>query len=836
MSLRNSRVVIVGGGFGGLNAAKALDGKKGVFVEIIDRRNHHLFQPLLYQVATAGLSPAEIAVPIRSQFSRSKNVEVRLANVERVDRAARVLHTDSGQVPYDYLVLACGSKHSYFGHPEWEEYAPGLKTLEQATEIRRRVLLAFELAERETNAEKQKQLLTFVVVGAGPTGVELAGALGEISRHTLSRDFRHIDPARTRVILIEAGPRILASFSEKLARHAARDLEQMGVQIWTSSRVTQVSAEGVRLGGEEVSASTVLWAAGVQPSSLGKTLGVELDRVGRVPVQADLSLAGDARVFVIGDQAACAGADGQSLPGLAPVAMQQGRWAAKNILSDITGRPREPFIYLDKGQMATIGRKRAVAQAGKIAFTGFTAWMAWLLVHIYYLIGFKNRFFVLLNWAWAYLTFSRGARLIVQKEWRSHLPVKATLLAALTCMPGQGAVDLKQAYDAAVQKVESVAVQERRIEQTDEQINQAIGAVLPSLNFIGSYLKQDSPATSGNDVTSRLTLSEQTNARFNLTQPLFRGMAEYATMRAARARKRAAESQLEQSRVDLFSSVAQSYYGVLSAEQDKANLQTLLELTARRVKDLEERSRIGRSREGEVLAARAQVAVLQSQLRGADLACTQARNQFEFSTGLSEKTPLAPVEGGFPQVGDMAGFESLLLQRPDLRALGDQLVDAEERVNVARAGHWPSIDATGNYYLKRAGIQDAIKWDVGVSLTLPLFQGGIVNARTEEALALRKERALLLEQARRAARTQLRNAFDTYITGRDQVAALEEATRISEKNYQKQNQDYRLGLVTNLEVLQALNSFQETKRSLDRTRYQTYTAWAALQAAVGKTF
>jgi NADH dehydrogenase len=340
--------------------------------------------------------------------------------VESVDVHKKIVCTDAGEIPFDYAILACGSRHSYFAHPEWEEHAPGLKTLEQATEIRRRVLLAFEMAERQTQPEKQKPLLTFVVVGAGPTGVELAGALGEISRFTLSKDFKHIDPARTRVVLIEAGPRILASFSEKLSKQAARDLEKLGVQIWTSSRVTAVTAEGVQLGDELLSASTVLWAAGVQPSSLGKTLGVPLDKTGRVVVEADLSVKNLPFLFVVGDQACCLDADGKPLPGLAPVAMQQGVAAARNLVADLDGKPRRPFQYFDKGQMATIGRKKAVAQTQRLQFSGLLAWLAWLVVHVYYLIGFRNRIFVLFNWTWAYFTFSRGARLIVHKEWRQH--------------------------------------------------------------------------------------------------------------------------------------------------------------------------------------------------------------------------------------------------------------------------------------------------------------------------------------------------------------------------------------------------------------------------------
>lgn len=411
--------MIVGGGFAGLNAAKELGRCRGADVVLVDRRNHHLFQPLLYQVATAGLSPAEIAAPIRSLVSQYSNVSVRLGNVTNVNLSEKEIQTEDGTIPYDYLVLACGAKHSYFGHPEWEANAPGLKTLEQATDIRRRILLAYELAEKETHLERQKALLTFVIVGGGPTGVELAGAIGEISRYTLERDFRRIDPSRTRVILIEAGKRVLASFSEKLSKRAARDLEKLGVQIWTSTRVTEVSNEGVRLGNEFVRAATVIWAAGVEPSSLGKMLGVELDTMGRVTVSDDLSLARakHPEVFVAGDMAAVEDRGGGTLPGLAPVAMQEGRYIGRTIRAEIEGRSRSrmPFAYWDKGAMATIGRKRAILQWGKIQFGGIVAWLAWLFVHIYYLIGFKNRFFVLFQWAWSYLTFQRGARLISEE-------------------------------------------------------------------------------------------------------------------------------------------------------------------------------------------------------------------------------------------------------------------------------------------------------------------------------------------------------------------------------------------------------------------------------------
>ncbi|KHD89027.1 MAG: pyridine nucleotide-disulfide oxidoreductase [Bdellovibrio sp. ArHS] len=414
------KVVIVGGGFAGLKAARALGNKDEVSVTLIDRRNYHLFQPLLYQVATAGLSPAEISGPIRGLLSKYQNIAVFLDNVKAVDLTKRRLEVSDRSVEYDYLILACGAKHSYFAHPEWEENAPGLKTLEQATEIRRRLLIAFELAEKEEDPEKQKQHLTFVIVGGGPTGVELAGAIAEISRHTLTEDFRRIDPSRTRVLLIEAGKRILAAFDESLSRKAARDLEDLGVQIWTNTRVTDVKATSVVLGDEVVKASTILWAAGVQPSSLNKTLGVPLDPGGRVIIEKDLSLKEHKEVFVLGDQACYIATDGKPLPGLASVAMQQGEHAATEILQEIHGKPRSEFRYRDKGQMATIGRRKAIAQIHRLKFSGFFAWLLWLFIHVYYLIGFKNKVFVIWQWAYAYFTFKRGARLIVDKEWRSQ--------------------------------------------------------------------------------------------------------------------------------------------------------------------------------------------------------------------------------------------------------------------------------------------------------------------------------------------------------------------------------------------------------------------------------
>lgn len=416
---QNKRVVIVGGGFAGLNAAKGFRRAKNVQVTLIDRRNHHLFQPLLYQVAMAGLSPADIAAPIRSILSKQKNVRVLQGEVQSVDFEKRNVVADFGDFSYDYLILACGAKHSYFGNDQWETYAPGLKTVEQATEIRRRVLTAFETAERSTNKDEQRRLLTFVVVGGGPTGVELAGAIGEMSRFTLARDFRRIEPALARVILIEGGPRILSMFSTKLSSRATRDLENLGVQVWTSSFVSNIDEFGVEVGDERINAGTVLWAAGVQASSLGSKLGLEVDHMGRVIVEPDLSAKGHANVFVAGDQAHVS-SDGKPLPGLAPVAMQQGRFLATNINRELEGGSRKEFRYKDKGIMATIGRSRAITETRQFKLGGFAAWIVWLVVHVYYLTGFRRRFFVVLSWAWSYLTFRRGARLIVEKEWRSH--------------------------------------------------------------------------------------------------------------------------------------------------------------------------------------------------------------------------------------------------------------------------------------------------------------------------------------------------------------------------------------------------------------------------------
>lgn len=416
-AMSSHKVIIVGAGFGGLSAAKALSNKKDIAVTLIDKRNHHLFQPLLYQVATAALSPADIAVPIRAELSNAKNVEVLLASLEAVNLKNKTITADGEIFSYDSLILACGSSHSYFGHDEWEAFAPGLKTLGQATEIRRRILLAFELAEKEKDEKTRDALMSFAIIGAGPTGVELAGSIAEIARVTFKKDFRKIDTLKSNIYLIEAGPRILSSFDEKLSSNAHNDLSSLGVHIRCGAKVTSVNAEGLYLGDEFVPTKTILWAAGVAPSHIGKLLNVELDRSGRVLVDSDWSLRQHKEVFVVGDMSAFV-ENSKPLPALAPVALQGGNFVARQILRDLKQQKREIFRYLDKGQMATIGRKKAILQFGAWKSTGFIAWIAWLLVHIYYLIGFKNKLFVFFSWAWSYLTFKKGARLIVNKDWR----------------------------------------------------------------------------------------------------------------------------------------------------------------------------------------------------------------------------------------------------------------------------------------------------------------------------------------------------------------------------------------------------------------------------------
>jgi NADH dehydrogenase len=415
----NKKIIIVGGGFGGLNVAKALKHCPDVDIILLDRRNHHLFQPLLYQVAMAALSPADIAVPIRSILSRQRNIRVLQAEVSGVDlEQQNVLTIEDDSYPFDYLVLACGVEDTYFGHEEWEEYAPALKSIEQATEIRRRVLTAFEKAEQSDDSNKQKKMQTFVVIGGGPTGVELAGAIGEMSRYTLTRDFRNIDPGLTRIILIEAGPTILPSFSKSLRRQAVQDLERLGVQVWVNSRVSRITEKEVEAGDERIHAATVLWAAGVKASPLNAHLPGEKDQMGRIKVAPDLSLPGYPNIFIIGDQAHVIGSDERPLPAIAPVALQQGKYLGRLLPAELRGKPRKLFHYWDKGQMATIGKSRAVTETHGLRLSGMLAWWAWLLVHIYYLSGFRNRIAVLFQWAWSYLSYARGARLIVAKEWR----------------------------------------------------------------------------------------------------------------------------------------------------------------------------------------------------------------------------------------------------------------------------------------------------------------------------------------------------------------------------------------------------------------------------------
>ncbi len=412
------KVVIVGGGFGGLAAAKKLS-RTEFHVTLIDKRNYHLFQPLLYQVATAALSPADIAYPLRS-ILRGPNIEILLGNVNEINKEEKWLTTLEGnRVEFDYLILSCGSTYTYFNSPQWEKFSPGLKNITQATEIRRKVLLAFEQAERETDPEKRNALLTFVVVGGGPTGVELAGSLAEIATFSLIKDFHNINPGSAKVILIEAGPRVLATMPEKLSQESVEQLEALGVVVRTSSRVMDVSEEGIKIGEEFIAARTILWAAGVASVAINKKLNVELDRQGRVVVGRDCSVKNFPYLFVIGDQAHHEyGPQSAALPGLAPVAMQQGRYVAKLIKKEAKQNPpaRENFQYVDKGQMATIGRSRAVAVYKGIHLTGFIAWISWLFVHVYYLIGFKNRIFVIIQWAWTYLTYKRGARLIIEAE------------------------------------------------------------------------------------------------------------------------------------------------------------------------------------------------------------------------------------------------------------------------------------------------------------------------------------------------------------------------------------------------------------------------------------
>jgi NADH dehydrogenase len=419
-------VVIVGGGFAGLNVAKELGNRNGVRVTLLDKNNFHLFQPLLYQVAMAALNAGEIAYPLRMMLSRYRNVTVLKGVVKTVDPLNKRVVTDFGEIAYDTLVMACGTKHHYFGHNEWEEFAPGLKTIAQAAEIRRRVMDAYENAERTLDPGEKRKLLTFVVVGGGPTGVELAGSIGEMSRRYLSKYFKNIDPEQVRIFIAHSKPRILQTFSPELSEKATRALAKLGVEVLTCCKVTRIDADGVQIGNERIDAGTVLWAAGVRATSIGKTIGFDTDRSGRIVVTEELSVPGYHDIFAGGDQAHFELPDGTTLPGLASVALQEGQSIGRNILNDIEGKPRKPFVYRDKGQMATIGKNSAIAEKGGMKLSGLPAWIIWLAVHLYYLSCFKHRLFVLMQWGWSYFTFGHGAR-IVNKEWRFYpnLPEKA---------------------------------------------------------------------------------------------------------------------------------------------------------------------------------------------------------------------------------------------------------------------------------------------------------------------------------------------------------------------------------------------------------------------------
>ncbi len=406
-------VVIVGGGFAGLETAKALKAAP-VRVTVIDKTNHHLFQPLLYQVATAGLSPAQIAAPIRHVLSKQKNCEVLMGEVVAIDAKERRVTLADGELTYDYLVLAAGARHSYFGNPTWEHHAPGLKTLDDALELRRRMLGAFEAAERTSDPGERAKAMTFVVVGAGPTGVEMAGAIAEVARFTLVKDFRRINPRDARIVLVEAGPRVLPMYTKGLSESALQQLEDIGVEVRLNTMVKDLTADAVQLGDETVPARTVVWAAGNAASPLTRNLGAELDKAGRVVVTEHLTVPGSANTFAIGDLAHFGDATGKPLPGVSPVAIQQGNHAARNIRRAIVGKPLLPFKYFDKGSMATIGRHAAVADVMGLRFSGFPAWLAWLFVHLIFLVGFRNRLMVLVDWAWSYLSYQKGARLITK--------------------------------------------------------------------------------------------------------------------------------------------------------------------------------------------------------------------------------------------------------------------------------------------------------------------------------------------------------------------------------------------------------------------------------------
>ena len=422
-TIQNKKILVIGGGFAGLSAIKTLGNQKGIDVTLIDRKNYHLFQPLLYQVAMAGLNPSEISIPLRSYFSKYKNVNILMAEVNQIDLENKKISFDNQWKTYDYLLIACGAKHFYFGNKEWENYAPGLKTIEQATEIRRRILLAFELAEKEKNKEKQDQYLTFAVVGAGPTGVEMAGAIAEMARTTLYKDYKNIDLKKTRVVLIEAGSKILNTFPKQLSEKAKNDLESMGVEVLLNQRASDLSSQGLKIGNKFLHSHTIIWAAGVKPSKLTENLNIKKSEEGRIFVNDDLSIPNHPETFVMGDQAAfVVSNNGEKtlLPAIAPVAIQQGRFVAKLIKNEMKKKQRSSFKYMDKGMAVTIGRSKAIVKYGPLQLTGFIAWLIWVFVHIFYLIRFKNKFFVLLQWIWAYFSFGKGARLIVHKTWKFY--------------------------------------------------------------------------------------------------------------------------------------------------------------------------------------------------------------------------------------------------------------------------------------------------------------------------------------------------------------------------------------------------------------------------------
>ncbi|MCC6278532.1 MAG: NAD(P)/FAD-dependent oxidoreductase [Oligoflexia bacterium] len=413
-------VAIIGAGFGGLTAAKILANSKHLDVHIFDRRNHHLFQPLLYQVAMAGLNPSDVAIPIRRLFNRSASIDIVMAEVESVDIVNSKIKFDDAWKNFDYIIIACGTKHSYFGRNEWEVMAPGLKNIEQATEIRRRILTAFELAEKETNKASQESFLSFAIIGGGPTGVELAGAIAEMAKCTLSDDYKKANLRLTKVFLIESGPRILPTFPERLSKMAKKELEDVGVTVLEKSHASDLSLEGLKANQEWINCKTIIWAAGVRPVTLAENISSEKDKQGRLNVLHDLSLPTNKNIFAVGDVAAFKTNEGQPLPGIAPVAVQQGRFVAKQILNDIDSKPRGHFKYWDKGMMATIGRSRAVVVSGKLQLSGFLAWLAWVFVHVIYLMRFKNRVFVFFQWVWGYFSFGHGARLITHKTWRFY--------------------------------------------------------------------------------------------------------------------------------------------------------------------------------------------------------------------------------------------------------------------------------------------------------------------------------------------------------------------------------------------------------------------------------